>query len=117
MKRCSRCRELKNRSEFYNNNSACKICVLKQQLDYYHANKDLIANRNRERKYGLTLKQFLAMIKKQENKCLMCENEFKATPNVDHCHSTNRVRGLLCRGCNGRIGWFENNREKILRYI
>ena len=35
----------------------------------------------------------------------------------DHDHNSNHFRGLLCNNCNGRLGWFENNRETIENYL
>ena len=28
-------------------------------------------------------------------------------PSIDHDHRTGRVRGILCRSCNLRVGWYE----------
>jgi len=36
---------------------------------------------------------------------------------VDHCHKTLKFRGLLCRACNYRLGWYENKKEGIMRYM
>ena len=36
---------------------------------------------------------------------------------VDHDHSTNEFRGLLCQACNRQLGWYENNKENISRYL
>lgn len=36
---------------------------------------------------------------------------------VDHDHSTNKFRGLLCSVCNRQLGWYENNKESINRYL
>lgn len=36
---------------------------------------------------------------------------------IDHCHKTMRFRGLLCRACNFRLGWFENQKENIFKYM
>lgn len=36
---------------------------------------------------------------------------------VDHNHKTKKFRGLLCQACNRALGWFENNKESIEKYL
>lgn len=36
---------------------------------------------------------------------------------VDHDHTTNKFRGMLCQVCNRQLGWYENNKEKIKKYL
>ena len=36
---------------------------------------------------------------------------------IDHDHKTLKFRGLLCSVCNRQLGWYENNKEKIERYL
>jgi hypothetical protein len=36
---------------------------------------------------------------------------------VDHDHTTNKFRGLLCHNCNTRLGWYENHKEAIQKYL
>ena len=36
---------------------------------------------------------------------------------IDHDHSNNTFRGLLCQHCNRQLGWYENNRDKIKEYL
>lgn len=67
------------------------------------ANK-AIARRQRRlsRLYNLTEAQVTEMIEAQGNLCKICR---KNPPEVvDHCHSTHRVRGILCNACNLILG-------------
>lgn len=36
---------------------------------------------------------------------------------IDHDHSTNKFRGLLCNSCNIRLGWYEHNKDAIKAYL
>lgn len=61
-------------------------------------------------KYGLTPPEINALMAKQSNACAICETTGlegpKRFPFVDHCHSTGKVRGLLCENCNLGLGQF-----------
>jgi len=71
---------------------------------------------HRLREYGLSPETFAEMIIEQDNKCWICRKDFgESTPNVDHCHVTGSVRGLLCRNCNHGLGNFHDNPEFLLR--
>lgn len=60
--------------------------------------------------YGLSHEQFEEMLKKQENKCALCERSFdEAKVFVDHCHSVGNVRGLLCPACNTALGLIKDD--------
>lgn len=58
------------------------------------------------KKYCITVDVFNAMMKEGHGACWICE--WKPGPehkrlNVDHCHKTGRVRGLLCMFCNKKV--------------
>lgn len=76
-----------------------------------------------KKRYGLSLDDYVTMLKTQDNKCAICYKEETAisrfgTPKrmaVDHCHTENKVRGLLCEKCNRGLGYFCDNSEYLLR--
>lgn len=59
-----------------------------------------------KKKYGISLKQYNYMLRRQGNKCAICgkhqKNEIRNFA-VDHCHRTGIVRGILCNYCNSRL--------------
>jgi hypothetical protein len=75
---------------------------------------------SRLRKLGITERQYQEMLFKQNNSCAICggppDTRWKKLA-VDHCHSTGKVRGLLCMVCNTMLGRFERNKEKIMEYL
>jgi hypothetical protein len=68
------------------------------------------------------------MHEKQGHVCAICggRNTYSCTKKVDydlyvdHCHSTGKVRGLLCNHCNRGIGLFKDdisNLERAILYL
>jgi hypothetical protein len=77
--------------------------------------------KNRERKlksrYGITIEEYNHLLKKQRGRCAICklsEDEHTNSLAVDHCHSTGKVRGLLCTSCNVALGHFKD--KPLLMY-
>lgn len=66
-------------------------------------------------------------MKKICNKCNICsisqlehKSLFKRDLYIDHCHNTNKVRGILCHNCNLALGNFKDNIEflsKAIKYL
>ena len=85
-------------------------------------NKQALKEYNRMARYGITPDSFKKMLKEQNNKCNICSVEFdelifNQKINVDHCHTTNKVRGLLCSLCNRGLGQFKDNTERLTNAI
>lgn len=60
-----------------------------------------ILMRKKLRKYGLTKDQLTAMQNMHGGVCAICKKKPKRRGlNIDHCHKTGDVRGLLCAPCN-----------------
>jgi hypothetical protein len=74
--------------------------------------KNLISQR-----YRLGWQEYLTLYETQSGGCALCKIPLgisKDTPDkevahVDHCHTTGKVRGLLCSKCNKGLGHFFDN--------
>ena len=68
-----------------------------------------------KRLYNITLEQWNEMFKAQDGLCAIRRE--KSARHVDHCHSTNKVRGLLCGTCNTGIGHLRESKAIMLSAI
>lgn len=78
----------------------------------YEARRDYSRDLAFKAKFGISLERYNAMLAEQDSACAVCGQPESATRNgkprwlaVDHNHTTNAVRGLLCHACNILIGY------------
>jgi len=64
-----------------------------------------------KKEYGLTPQQVDDMMIAQGGKCAICNDVLGSTHHaqIDHCHATGVVRGLLCINCNWMLGKSRDN--------
>lgn len=113
-KRCSKCKNTKDLSEFYKNSSkkdgvttACKVCInTRSKMKYESKTARKIQLKY---KYGIDDLDFLDMLYSQQNLCAICFTEIDTKAHVDHSHDTGKIRGLLCMRCNVGIGMFQDD--------
>lgn len=143
MKKCIKCGQNKELKEYHkrtdvNNgyDGRCKKCSSLYHKEHYQKNilverkkrreRDIIFRKNnpdasREHKlkmrYGITLKDKEEMLKNQGGLCLICKIDIKNKACVDHNHKTDKIRSLLCDGCNTGIGMFKENIETMKKAI
>ena len=115
MKKCTKCGNTKPRTKkfFHKDNhnhdgfcSRCTVCESARRTE-----------RGRGHAYKLTKKQVHKMYVSQKHACAICgrrEEDIKGILEIDHCHKTGCVRGLLCRKCNLLLGLADDN-IKILQ--
>lgn len=88
--------------------------------EYYKNNKDQVRNNQLKLNYGITLKDYNALLKNQNDCCAICNNHkslFKKSLSVDHCHETGVVRKLLCKNCNIVLGIIKENVDVLSKMI
>jgi Recombination endonuclease VII len=74
---------------------------------------------NRKTRHGLTEEQYNDLLAYQDNKCAICLRppKEKRRMAVDHCHSSDRVRGILCQYCNLALGQMQDDTTRLRRAI
>jgi hypothetical protein len=83
----------------------CKACEKQNQY------------RQRIKRYGITVEQYEQMLADQNDRCAICFNEFDREPHIDHCHSSEKVRALLCFSCNAMLGSAKDNVDTLKKAI
>lgn len=66
-------------------------------------------------KYGITWAEYHEMLDAQDGNCAICDRHPTSVGQlvVDHDHSTDKVRGLLCQRCNLALGLFLDNPDAV----
>jgi len=86
-----------------------KYCPIKRKanrLRDWHSNRNAAIKRH----FGIDQKEYEMILEKQDFKCAICL-KLKSSKNldIDHCHKSGKVRGLLCRPCNMGLGYFKDS--------
>lgn len=69
-------------------------------------------------RHGITIEQRAAFVESQNGVCPLCDKPLDDVEvHVDHDHETGMLRGLLCRTCNNRLGWYEQRARKVAEYL
>lgn len=126
-KRCGDCATWKPESDFASSRgradglqSRCRQC----NAAIYRGRADIVRDKMREQRFGLTREAFDALFAAQGNCCAICGGT-NPGPNfwaVDHdhacCPSSDKtcgqcVRGILCMACNHGIGSLRDDSKRL----
>lgn len=134
--KCNKCCEVKLLDNFYRDRKSktgrrlsCKECDFKkkEQSDKEGKRKAYVYNQDSERwrrvksTYNLTRTEYFNILSEQQGKCAICkEGQLYKTIDhlfIDHCHTTKKIRGLLCHRCNVALGLFRDDISLLSRAI
>lgn len=99
----------------------CRTCVSLAGAKHRLKPETLEAEFTRylRRRYGITRAEYESMRERQNGMCAICGGQ----PNgpgasngrfdIDHCHKTGKIRGLLCSGCNRGIGFLGDDPVRL----
>ena len=103
----------KSAKNYYNKNPS----VREKKIAY--AKTDLAISKRMKRLFGISIEDYNKKLIEQNGVCSICKNACKSGKKlaIDHCHTSGKVRGLLCTNCNTGIGVFQENNEFLLGAI
>lgn len=108
----------KRKADYIKNKELYKTYYInKREIYLYNARTNTLL-----KKYRMTREDVIIMLKKQNNKCVICGCELKKgrCTHIDHNHRTKKVRGILCLNCNVGLGKFNDSihlLQKAISYL
>jgi len=124
---CSKCSKWLPLNDFWANSNTlsgrqdyCKTCH-DPYIDHSYE-KQVLQKRN------LSVADYTQLWEVQDRRCAICglpivlctQNEQGTKASLDHNHTTDQVRGLLCQPCNHGLGSFKDsipNLERAIAYL
>lgn len=109
-------------NDLYSNqsrNGLCNSCYLRERRNSPEGKRSY-KNNWLHKFYGITIDEFEDMLIAQDYKCAICDKEISLygnKTNVDHCHNSGKVRGLLCSGCNTLLALAKDSETTLLQAI
>ncbi len=100
-------------AEYRKNN---RESVRRNARKYSQKNKEQNRESHLRRKFGISGEQFQQMSVAQEGMCAICGVKPEKLC-VDHNHTTNVVRALLCKKCNFAIGLLNEDSATFAKAI
>lgn len=114
----------------------CRKCNKNQPIENYNCSgyhkdnggksvfcKKCARIRKYKHMYGLSFEEYIQILEEQNYKCKVCgitEEELGKYLCVDHCHSSGKIRGILCGNCNTALGFAKDsiyNLKKMIEYL
>jgi hypothetical protein len=139
-KTCRKCKQVKPRSLFPRNQKSpdgrhwhCKTCAYRDRSEYEKLHKDKISAGKKRRywanparvrdkriskNHDIPIGTYDRMLADQKGVCAICgrsDNPGMTRLAIDHCHTTKKIRGLLCTCCNQAIGQLKDSPELLRR--
>lgn len=113
-KTCSKCGKQKPAGEFTPRKTVCKPCRVLKITQWRKANPQKAQKLNRLatlKRHGLTSLGYAKLLAFQLGTCAICNRECTLNKrlSIDHDHTTNQIRGLLCDPCNTGLGKFKDD--------
>ena len=125
IKKCRKCSEIKSVDNFYkesNNKKGYRNQCISCFRGSCNSKRQAYENKL-IRDYNMTAVDYNNLHDIQGGRCKTCnitvsnsvrETEGEGVGVIDHCHTSGKVRGILCAGCNLSIGHAKDNAKTLV---
>ena len=110
-------------------NPLCRKCdIERRNVERQHPNSHIAKREARmKKKYGLEYGEYEKLWEESRGLCKLCgisltrpersKGQVLSAACVDHCHTSGKIRGLICNGCNKGLGLFKDNIDLLQKAI
>lgn len=100
----------------------CRPCMREYKRRWERENADRLRVQRKNgdiRRYGIEPADFELMLVEQGGLCAICRglDQRGDQLHIDHCHTSGKVRGLLCGRCNRGLGMFLDSPNLLVSAI
>ena len=99
--------------EYRKRKAACDRAYRAAHREKLNARRRARPGDHLKRRYGMSLLDYDALLALQGGVCAICGKKSKRRLGVDHCHSSHKVRGLLCSKCNVGLGNYDDDTDRL----
>ena len=98
----------------------------KYMREYRKRNPHIMKSIDLKKRFGISLKEYQVLLENQNHVCAICSQPEQSIDHrtkkpralaVDHCHTTGKIRGLLCSDCNTGLGLFQDSKIFLMNAI
>ena len=85
---------------------ANRLYMKKYVQDQIKKDPNYFKRKSVKQRYNISLEEYDKYLLESKGKCKICKQDTKKL-NLDHCHTTGKIRGVLCNMCNVAVGYYE----------
>lgn len=123
-KHATHCKRCGGPIEPRRSNRPILFCSRKCQVDWHNwkpGSPEKRRESGRRQRYGVSGEEYERRLAEQNGKCKLCGKPEAQTRHavleVDHCHDTGSIRGLLCHYCNWVLGLFGDDPARFRQAV
>ena len=109
-----------NLERYKDSNGRKPASKVNKGINRYSLGSDYVSEKSLLARYNISIEDYNELLNIQDSKCAICNrhiSEFTSRFDIDHCHVTGKIKGLLCNNCNAGVGLLNDDVNLIKNAI